>query len=93
METWLPIIIQLVAGAIGGNLAGGRNKGLGAAGNSIAGAAGGVGLAQLLQVLGLGAGGTSTDLMSLLTSVVGGGAGGGILAAIVGAVMGGQKKA
>lgn len=93
METWLPIIIQLVAGAIGGNLAGGRGKGLGGTGNTIAGAAGGVGLAQLLQVLGLGAGGSSTDLVSLLTSIVGGGAGGGILTGIIGAVMGGNKKA
>lgn len=92
METWLPIIIQLVAGAVGGNLAGGRGKGLGGTGNTVAGAAGGVGLAQLLQVLGLGAGGSTTDLMSLLTSIVGGGAGGGILTAILGSVMGGNKK-
>src|SRR5690606_40254961 len=59
MDTWLPIVIQLVAGAIGGNLAGGRGqgRGLGGTGNTIAGAAGGLGLAQLLQLLGLGAGG------------------------------------
>jgi len=65
---------------------------LGGTGNTIAGAAGGLGLAQLLQLLGLGAGGGAFDFVSLLTSIVGGGAGGGILAAIVGALMGGSRK-
>jgi len=95
METWLPIVIQLVAGALGGNLAGRRGEGapIGAAGNTIAGAAGGLGLAQLVQLLGLGAGGSALDLGSLLTSILGGGVGGGVLAAIVGAVMGGARRA
>jgi len=94
METWLPIVIQLVAGALGGNLAGrrGEGAGMGTAGNTLAGAAGGVGLAQLLQLLGLGAGGGGMDLASLLTSILGGGVGGGVLAAIIGALMGGSRR-
>src|SRR5690606_41863910 len=95
MDTWLPIVIQLVAGALGGNLAGsrGQGSGMGATGNTLAGAAGGLGLAQLLQLLGLGAGGGALDVGSLLTSVLGGGVGGGVLTAILGAVMGGTRNA
>ncbi|HEX7040633.1 MAG TPA: hypothetical protein VF202_10990 [Trueperaceae bacterium] len=95
METWLPIVIQIVAGALGGNLVGRRGEGapMGATGNTLAGAVGGLGLAQLLQLLGLGAGGSALDLVSLLTSVLGGAVGGGVLAAIAGAVMGGTRKA
>ena len=95
MDTWLPIVIQLVAGALGGNLAGsrGQGSGMGATGNTLAGAAGGLGLAPLLQLLGLGAGGGALDVGSLLTSVLGGGVGGGVLTAILGAVMGGTRKA
>lgn len=93
MDTWLPIIIQLVAGALGGNLAGRRGEGSSAGTNTVAGAVGGVGLAQLLQLLGLGTGGDALDIGSLLTSVLGGGVGGGVLAAIVGALTGGSRKA
>ena len=94
METWLPIVIQLVAGALGSNLAGrrGEGAGMGTAGNTLAGAAGGVGLAQLLHLLGLGAGGGGMDLASLLTSILGGGVGGGVLTAIIGALMGGSRR-
>jgi uncharacterized membrane protein YeaQ/YmgE (transglycosylase-associated protein family) len=52
METLVPLIVQLVAGAIGGNVAGAvKSMDLGKLGNTIAGAIGGVGGGQLLQVL------------------------------------------
>jgi len=43
METLLPLIIQLVSGALGGNVAGSllKNFSLGTLGNSIAGIVGG----------------------------------------------------
>ena len=47
----LGIVIQLIAGALGGNAAGSamKDKSLGTAGNSIAGAVGGLVLAQLVH--------------------------------------------
>lgn len=90
------IIIQLIAGAVGGNAAGAALKGksLGTAGNSIAGAIGGIVLAQIIQrVTGVSispdaaATAVSTlDIGTLIKSIVGGGAGGAILTAIIGMI-------
>ncbi len=78
------LIIQLVAGAGGGNLVGSLLKKLnmGPIWNSILGAIGGVGLGQLLPLLGLGQAG-SLDVVSIISGIVGGGVGGGALTAIV----------
>ena len=83
------LIIQAIAGAIGGNGAGSglKDYSLGAVGNSIAGAIGGVGGGQLLQALLpalSGAGGSEVDLGALVGQLVGGGASGAILTLIVG---------
>jgi len=92
METLLPLIIQVVAGLIGGNAAGAalKDKSLGTTGNTIAGGVGGVILGQILQaVMGgaapdAGAAMAGMDIGKIVTDVVGGGAGGAILTAIVG---------
>lgn len=93
METWLPIIIQVVAGLIGGNLAGsGMKKGsLGTTLSTIIGGVGGLGGGQLLGALGVG-GSSSTDLMSIISDVVGGGAGGAILTGVASLLKGGAKQ-
>ena len=86
--TLINLIIQVVAGAIGGNAAGAsvNNFNLGALGNTVAGAiGGGVGgqvLGQLVPALGSG----SLDVGSIIGQLVGGGAAGAILTAIVGLV-------
>ena len=83
------LIIQLVAGAAGGNLAGSLLKqyNLGTLGNSIAGIVGGGLGGQLLSMLmGSGAPGGGMDIGSLVAQVAGGGVGGGILLVIVGLV-------
>jgi len=81
------IVIQLIAGAVGGNVAGKLLKelDLGPAGNSIAGIVGGGICGQALRLLGLGVGGSgsSMDVGSLLGSVVSGGVGGGMLLTII----------
>ena len=80
------MIIQLVLGAIGGNVGGAlfKNLSLGTLGNSIAGIVGGGVGGQILQMV-LGATATGVDAGGgMLANVVGGGVGGIVVMAIVG---------
>ncbi|ARV09845.1 hypothetical protein BTO05_09395 [Winogradskyella sp. PC-19] len=93
MEEYLPLIIQLVSGAVGGNVVGklAKNLDLGTLWNSVAGILGGGLGGKVLGMLGLGGAAaaeasTGMDVTSILGSVAGGGVGGGILMAIVGVV-------
>lgn len=87
MEDALPLIIQLLSGAVGGNLAGMAMKkmSLGTLGNSIVGILGGGGGGQLLNVLGVATTG-GMDLSGIISNVLGGGVGGGILLLIIGLI-------
>jgi hypothetical protein len=82
------LVVDLVSGAVGGNVAGAAMKenSLGAIGNSLAGiVGGGIGGTILQAVLGsAAAGGGGMDLQSILANVGGGGVGGAILMAIIG---------
>jgi uncharacterized membrane protein YeaQ/YmgE (transglycosylase-associated protein family) len=74
MEALLPIILQLVGGAVGGNVGGAAMKtsSLGTLGNTIAGAVGGVGGGSLLApLLGMASTG-GFDIGNLAASGVGG---------------------
>jgi hypothetical protein len=90
------LLIQLISGALGGNVAGSllKNLSLGTLGNSIAGIVGGGITGQVLDtIFNLPAvGGGPIDIPSILTQIVGGGVGGGVLMAIVGAVRGMMAK-
>ncbi|MBN1380147.1 MAG: hypothetical protein JXA41_00565 [Deltaproteobacteria bacterium] len=89
MGNLLALIIQLVCGAVGGNIAGSllKNSSLGTIGNSIAGIVGGGLGGQLLGLLGVGAsGGGGLDIASIIGSILGGGVGGGVLMAIIGII-------
>jgi uncharacterized membrane protein YeaQ/YmgE (transglycosylase-associated protein family) len=98
----IALIIQLLSGAVGGNIAGAlfKNINLGTIGNSIAGILGGALGGQLLHmVLGGGAANAATtatssgfDLTSILSNVGGGGIGGAVLMAIVGFVRSQMSK-
>ena len=82
------LIIQLISGAVGGNVAGALLKqfNLGVLINSIAGiVGGGIGGQILSSVLGVGAGG-GMDIGSIVTQVAGGGVGGAIVLVIVGVI-------
>ncbi|QDS89530.1 hypothetical protein EC9_37300 [Rosistilla ulvae] len=86
---FLPLIIQLVSGAAGGNLTGklAKKLDLGVLGNSIAGILGGGLGGQLLGMLGIEAGPAgSLDIASILGSVASGGVGGGVVMAVVGVI-------
>ena len=95
------LIIQLVSGAVGGNIAGAvMNKfNLGPIGNSIAGIVGGGLGGQLLNMLISGSAATAgaspggMDLTSIVSSIAGGGVGGAILMAIVGVIKARMAKA
>ena len=93
MEEYLPLIIQLVSGAVGGNLAGKLlpKLNLGTLGNSISGILGGGLGGYLLGMLGLGTDG-GMDVSGILGSVAGGGVGGGVIMAIIGAIKGAMSK-
>lgn len=80
------LIIQLISGAVGGNIAGALLKqfNLGVLINSIAGiVGGGIGGQILTQVLGAGGG---MDIGGIISQVAGGGVGGAILLVIVGLI-------
>lgn len=83
------LIIQLISGALGGNLAGTlfKNISLGTLWNSVAGIlGGGLGGTILTSLLGMGAAGGGLDVTSIISSIAGGGVGGGVLLAIIGLV-------
>ncbi|MEN4919147.1 hypothetical protein ABE485_10765 [Achromobacter spanius] len=88
------LIIQLVAGAAGGNGLGKmlQQFNLGTAGNTIAGAIGGLAGGSWLAPMitagagALAAGNTGLDLSAIASSVVGGGIGGAVLTLIAGIV-------
>jgi len=93
----LPLIIQLVGGALGGVGAGKAmpNASLGNIGNIISGILGGGGAGQLLlPMLGMAAGGGDggLDITSILSGLIGGGAGGGILTAVIGLIKNAMSK-
>ncbi len=91
------LLIQLVSGAVGGNVAGAVLKkfSLGTVGNSIVGILGGGLGGQILGMLGMGgaaAAGGGMDMGSIVGSVAGGGVGGAVLMAIIGVIRQAMSK-
>ncbi|MGO4705635.1 hypothetical protein AB4072_07645 [Microvirga sp. 2MCAF38] len=87
----LNLIIQLISGAVGGNIVGNVSDrlDLGPVGNTIAGAIGGAGGGQLLNMLLTGGATTAAttmggmDISSLITQFAGGGVSGAIITIVV----------
>jgi len=79
------LLIQLISGAVGGNIAGQalQDKSLGTLGNTIAGIVGGGIGGQILQAA-LGTGGL--DIGAIIAQIASGGVGGGVLMAIIGVI-------
>ena len=86
METLIPLLVQLVSGAVGGNIAGAllKNLSLGTLGNSIVGIFGGGIGGQILSTLGVSAAAEGGNLGNILGDIGSGGVGGAVLLAIVG---------
>jgi uncharacterized membrane protein YeaQ/YmgE (transglycosylase-associated protein family) len=95
---WMPIIIQLISGGVGGNIAGALLKfNLGPIGNTIAGILGGIGGGQLLSMLtGAAAAAPAAtgglDMSSMLSNIGGGGVGGAVIMVIVGLIKAQMSK-
>jgi len=88
------LLVQLVSGAVGGNVAANIMKklSLGSVGNSVVGILGGGLGGVLLSSLGVGTAPGGIDAASVIGSIAAGGAGGGVLLAIVGAVRNAMGK-
>ena len=88
--TWVPLIIQLISGAVGGNVAGAllKSYGLGGVGNTIAGVVGGgLGgqlLGMMMPAVGAAAASGGMDAGSLIAHIAGGGIGGAVVTFAVG---------
>lgn len=84
---WVALIIQLVSGAVGGNVAGAVLKkiDLGTLWNSIAGIVGGGLGGQVLAASGVATSG-GMDIAGIISQIAAGGIGGGVLMVIVGIV-------
>lgn len=91
------LLVQLISGAVGGNVAGAAMKkfSLGTVGNSVVGILGGGLGGQILAMLGVGGADGGMDAGSIVSSIAGGGVGGAVLLLIVGAIKGamGSKSA
>lgn len=86
----MELLIQLLGGAVGGNVAGAalKNYSLGTLWNSVVGILGGGLGGQLLSALGLlgGGGESAMDIGSIVANIASSGVGGGILMVIVGVI-------
>jgi uncharacterized membrane protein YeaQ/YmgE (transglycosylase-associated protein family) len=96
------LLVQVISGAIGGNVAGKtmKNSNLGTLGNSLAGVLGGGLGGQILANLGLSAGAgaaaSGLSLEAIISNMAGGGVGGAVLLAIIGIIkkyLAAQKQA
>ncbi len=88
MGNLLPLIIQLLSGAAGGNIAGSlmKKSSLGLLGNSIAGILGGGLGGRILDMVGMSTGDGALDLAGILGSIASGGVGGGVVMAVIGLI-------
>lgn len=90
----LPLLVQLLSGAVGGNAAGALMKklSLGTLGNSIVGILGGGLGGQILAMLGMATGGGDMDMAGIVSNIASGGVGGGVLLAVIGMIKSATAK-
>jgi len=89
MESLIPLIVQLLSGAFGGNLIAKLlpRFGLGTLGNSIVGILGGGLGGYLLNMIGVNAGPSGAlDIASIIGSIASGATGGGVLMFVIGLI-------
>jgi hypothetical protein len=84
METLISLLVQIISGAVGGNLAGMTKQSLGTGLNTFLGGVGGLVLGQLVSALTGTSGGEALDVAAVGSNIVGGGVGGLVLTWVVG---------
>ncbi|AHC37140.1 MULTISPECIES: hypothetical protein [unclassified Pseudomonas] len=84
METLISLLVQIISGAVGGNLAGMTKQSLGTGLNTFLGGVGGLVLGQVVSALTGTSGGEALDVAAVGSNIVGGGIGGLVLTWIVG---------
>ncbi len=91
MEMLINLLVQIISGAVGGNLAGMTKQSLGSGLNTFIGGVGGLVLGQIVTALTGTPGTEALDVAALGSNIVGGGIGGLVLTWVVGFIK--QKMA
>ena len=76
METLIPLLVQIISGAVGGNLAGMTKQSLGTGLNTFLGGIGGLILGQIVAQFTGSSGGEALDVEAVGSNILGGGVGG-----------------
>lgn len=84
MEMLISLLVQIISGAVGGNLAGMTKQSLGTGLNTFVGGVGGLVLGQIVSAFTGTSGGEALDVAAVGSNIVGGGIGGLVLTWIVG---------
>ncbi|MGF6098363.1 hypothetical protein [Pseudomonas sp. 18175] len=91
METIISVLVQIISGAVGGNLAGMSKQTLGTGFNTLLGGIGGLILGQIASAFFGTSSGEALDIAAVASNIVGGGVGGLVLTWIIGFIK--QKMA
>ena len=84
MEMFISVLVQIISGAVGGNVAGMTKQSLGTGLNTLLGGVGGLVLGQLVSALTGTSGGEALDVAAVGGNILGGGVGGAVLTWVVG---------
>ncbi|MFC6300147.1 hypothetical protein GNF76_11770 [Pseudomonas sp. CCM 7893] len=84
MEMLISLVIQIISGAIGGQIAGLGKQGLGTTLNTVVGGVGGLVLGQVVALITGTAAANDLTLAALASNIIGGGVGGLVLTFVVG---------
>jgi uncharacterized membrane protein YeaQ/YmgE (transglycosylase-associated protein family) len=84
MEMLISLLVQIISGAVGGNIAGMTKQSMGTGLNTVLGGIGGLVLGQIVAVLTGTSGAEALDIGAVGSNIVGGGVGGLVLTWVVG---------
>ncbi|AZE74243.1 putative membrane protein [Pseudomonas synxantha] len=84
MEMLISLLVQIISGAVGGNIAGMTRQSLGTGLNTFLGGVGGLVLGQIVAALTGTTSGQALDVAAVGSNIVGGGVGGLVLTWVVG---------